>query len=241
MKLGIFVKCPHPEIIEVLGIAGIDFAVVDMEHTPLGPRDLYPLVLAAERRGLRLVVRIPENTPHWFKWALDLGVSEIQVPDVRSAKDAVRAREASTFPPRGKRGLCRFTRAANFSSMPQADYLNASAYRTQLIFQVEHFETINNINELIVKGNSILIGPYDLSASLKIPGDIWNKVVTERIDHVIALCKARSITVGIFTDTPDGIERWRKAGVDFIEYGSDLQLLMGAARDLKQWSDHVVT
>ena len=172
MKLGIFVKCPHPEIIEVLGIAGIDFAFVDMEHTPLGPRDLYPLVLAAERRGLRLVVRIPENTPHWFKWALDLGVSEIQVPDVRSAKDAVRAREASTFPPRGKRGLCRFTRAANFSSMPQADYLNASAYRTQLIFQVEHFENFlprqdgNSVNKAGAEGQRMRTVPSDDGTTL---------------------------------------------------------------------------
>lgn len=235
MELGVFVKCPHPEMIEALGIASVDFAVVDMEHTPLGPRDLYPLVLAAERRELRLVVRIPENAPHWFKWVLDLGVREIQVPDVRSTEDAMRALDASAFSPHGKRGLCRFTRAANFSSMPQADYLNASA---QLIFQVEHAS--NNINKLLVNGNSILIGPYDLSASMGMPGDIWNPAVTGHIGYVIECCKLSGIPVGIFTDTPDGIEHWRKVGVDFIEYGSDLQLLMGAARDLKQWSDHVI-
>ncbi|MEO8104029.1 MAG: aldolase, partial [Betaproteobacteria bacterium] len=56
-RLGPFVKCPHPEMIEAIALAGFDFAVIDMEHTPLSPRDLYPLVLAAECRGLDLVVR----------------------------------------------------------------------------------------------------------------------------------------------------------------------------------------
>ena len=65
-ELGPFVKCPHPEMIEAIGIAGFDFAVVDMEHTPLGPRDLYPLVLAAERRKLSLTVRIPQKNCKHF-------------------------------------------------------------------------------------------------------------------------------------------------------------------------------
>lgn len=52
-KFGFFVKCPSMEMIEAIGISGCDFAVVDMEHTPLGPRDLYPLLLAAERRNVK--------------------------------------------------------------------------------------------------------------------------------------------------------------------------------------------
>lgn len=60
-KFGFFVKCPSMEMIEAIGISGCDFAVVDMEHTPLGPRDLYPLLLAAERRNLQMIVRIPKK------------------------------------------------------------------------------------------------------------------------------------------------------------------------------------
>ena len=240
MELGVFVKCPHPEMIEALGIAGMDFAVVDMEHTPLGPRDLYPLVLAAERRDLRLVVRVPENAPHWFRWALDLGVKEIQVPNIRLLNDGSRAVAYSQFGPQGQRGLCRFVRAANFSAMNHVNYLSDSKFRTHLILQIEDADAVSRSDQILdqVEEVSVLIGPYDLSASFGVPGDIRHPSVIGGAEHVIQCCKLRSIPVGVFTDTFEEIEFWRQKGVDFIEYASDLHLLMGAARDLKQWVNH---
>ena len=88
-ELGVFVKCPHPEMIEAIALAGFNFAVIDMEHTPLGPRDLYPLVLAAERRGLSLVVRIPQKLDAYFKWCRDLNIAQIQVPHIETGTAAL--------------------------------------------------------------------------------------------------------------------------------------------------------
>ena len=65
-ELGIFIKSPTIEIIECCGIIGIDFVVIDMEHTPLSPRDLYPLVLASETRKLKLIVRLPNLNEEYF-------------------------------------------------------------------------------------------------------------------------------------------------------------------------------
>ncbi len=241
MKLGIFVKCSHPEMIEALGIARVDFAVVDMEHTPLGPRDLYPLVLAAERRSLDLIVRIPDSAPRWFKWCLDLGVKTIQVPEMHTAGLVRAAVNSAQFSPLGDRGLCRLVRAADFSAMDRADFLTAARFKTQLIFQIESQMALENLDDILRFGRPVLIGPYDLSASLGLPSDIWHPTVVQRITHAIERCQQHKIEVGIFTDTKKGIEYWRAAGVDFIEYGSDLQILMRSVRDLKQWTDHVAT
>ena len=234
MELGVFVKCPHPEMIEALGIAGVDFAVVDMEHTPLGPRDLHPLLLAANslNEPIKLVVRVPENQPHWIKWALDLGITLIQIPDIRTGDDARRAYDACYFAPKGNRGLCRFVRSANYSNTPRAEYIARANDETRPIFQIESKEALENLEAILAYQCPILIGPYDLSASLGVPGDIWSDAMLFSINAVIRACKVHNVQVGVFTDTPAGVAHWRAAGVDFVQYGSDLQLLLGAVKGL---------
>ena len=86
-ELGIFIKSPNLEIIECCGILEIDFIIIDMEHVPLSPRDLYPLVIAAERWRLKLIVRLPKLNEEYFKWCLDLGIPYLQVPQVETVSD----------------------------------------------------------------------------------------------------------------------------------------------------------
>jgi len=236
-EIGVFVKCPHPEMIEAIGIAGLDFAVVDMEHTPLSPRDLYPLVLAAERRKLSLVVRIPQKVDAYFKWCRDLNVARIQVPHIETRDDVLYAIKHSYFSPVGERGLCRFVRAADFSGLGRDDYLAQANASNRLILQIEGKKAVENFPdmvEVLPPGVSVFIGPYDLSQSLGKPGQIWDPEVTAAMDGIIALCQARQIEVGTFTDTPEGIEYWTQRGISYLEYASDLNLFIGAAHTLLQ-------
>lgn len=234
--LGPFVKCPHPEMIEAIGLAGFDFAVVDMEHTPLSPRDLYPLVLAAERRGLELIVRIPMKDECYFKWCRDLGIRHIQVPFVESAEDVVQAIARSYFSPIGTRGLCRFVRAADFSAKPRDEYLQDANDTVQLILQVEGQRGVDNLTEILdatPKGSILFIGPYDLSQSLGKPGQIWDEEVVKVLEKIVVQCAEKNVGVGIFTDTPDGVRFWADRGIELIEYGSDLNVFMVGAAQLR--------
>lgn len=234
-ELGPFVKCPHPEMIEAIGIAGFNFAVVDMEHTPLSPRDLYPLVLAAERRDLALTVRIPQKVDAYFKWCRDLNVSYIQVPHVETAKDAEYAIKHSYFSPVGERGLCRFVRAADFSGKTKDEYLDYANSTTRLILQIEGERAVANINEIldaIDSDTSLFIGPYDLSQSMGKPGQIWDPEVITKMEAIVELCSRKGVRLGTFTDTPEGVDFWRSRGVSFIQYASDLNLFIGAAKQL---------
>lgn len=233
--LGLFVKCPQPEMIEAIGIAGVDFAVIDMEHTPLGPRDLYPLVLAAERRKLRLVVRIPQKVDAYFKWCRDLNIASIQVPHVETREDALYAIKHSYFSPVGERGLCRFVRAADFSALPKDEYLQTANSGNQLILQIEGKKALDNLNaivDVVPSGASLFIGPYDLSQSLGKPGNIWDPEVVAAMQRIIALCNERGIGVGTFTDTLEGIAFWSGKGLSFLQYASDLNVFIGAAQSL---------
>jgi len=236
MEFGIFIKCPQIEIIEACGISSLDFVVIDMEHTPLGPSDLKPLALAAEVRSLDVMIRIPANKEEYFKWALDVGFKHIQVPQVRSAVDASRAIKEAFFYPKGERGLCRFVRASDYSDKDKDDYISDSLNNIQLTLQIEGLEGIRNFNEILsVSGvQSIMIGPYDLSQSLGIPGDIWDKKVVDEMIKIIEKCKRMKIKVGTFTDTISGLKFWEKHGIDFIQYSSDMNLFLGSLSAIKK-------
>jgi 4-hydroxy-2-oxoheptanedioate aldolase len=234
-KFGFFVKCPSMEMIEAMGIAGCDFAVVDMEHTPLGPRDLYPLLLAAERRNLEMIVRIPSLNESYLKWCRDLNVSAIQVPHIQSARDVKFAVEHTMFAPVGQRGLCRFVRASNFSGLTKDQYLDFANSNNKLILQLEGTQAVKNIDEIIAAiptGVSLFVGPYDLSQSMGKPGEIWDPEVQEAMEMIITKCLANNIPIGTFTDTVEGLNKWRKRGINFIQYASDLHVFINSTKAL---------
>jgi len=234
-ELGLFVKCPQPEIIEAIGISGFDFAVIDMEHTPLSPRDLYTLVLAAESRNLKTVVRIPQKTESYIKWCRDLNVTAIQIPHVETQEDALYAMKHSEFSPLGERGLCRFVRAADFSNIEKAVYIEQANATNKLILQIEGTRALPNLSsilEVLTPNVSIFIGPYDLSQSLGKPGQIWDDEVVKAMENIVERCCDKNIQVGTFTDTRDGIQFWKRRGLSFIEYASDLHLFINAAKQV---------
>jgi 4-hydroxy-2-oxoheptanedioate aldolase len=234
-KFGFFVKCPSMEMIEAMGIAGCDFAVVDMEHTPLGPRDLYPLLLAAERRNLEMIVRIPSLNESYLKWCRDLNVTAIQVPHIQSASDVKFAVEHTMFAPVGQRGLCRFVRASNFSGLTKDQYLDFANSNNKLILQLEGTQAVKNIDEIIAvipNGVSLFVGPYDLSQSMGKPGEIWDPEVQEAMEMIITKCLDNNIPIGTFTDTVEGLNKWRKRGINFIQYASDLNVFINSTKAL---------
>ena len=238
-ELGIFIKSPSIEIIECCGIVKMDFVVIDMEHTPLDPRNLYPLVLAAEVQGLKLIVRIPNLNEEYFKWCFDMGIKILQIPQIETLEDIDTVIKNSFFHPIGQRGLCRFVRAAGFSNIDKDNYIKNSNVNIELLFQIEGAQGIENIEQIINHENvsSIFIGPYDLSQSLGVPGDIWNPRVIDKMKMIIEKCKNKSISVGVFTDTIEGIKIWSDLRVDYIEYGSDMMLFSEALINLKNELD----
>jgi 4-hydroxy-2-oxoheptanedioate aldolase len=192
--------------------------------------------LAAEARDLSLIVRIPEKQESYYKWCRDLNINRIQVPFVETAADAKQAIKHTMFSPKGTRGLCRFTRAADFSGKPKDQYLKDANESNQLILQIEGKRGIANIEEILnalTPNTSLFIGPYDLSQSLGIPGQIWDKKVTTEMEKIIKKCKKKNVKIGTFTDTLEGIKIWQDLGIDFIQYASDLNLFISAAKLIK--------
>jgi 4-hydroxy-2-oxoheptanedioate aldolase len=230
--LGPFSKSSDPAFVEVMGHAGFDFVVLDLEHGPNNVLSLQNLVRAAEVSGLLPIVRVTDDTPSLIGQVLDVGAGGIQVPNVQTRQEVERIVEAARFAPQGMRGVCRFVRAADYSSADRVAYF-AESNTTLLILQLEGREAVENIEEILsVPGVDIVfIGPYDLSQSLGVPGEVRNPKVTEAMTKIVARCIQRKVLVGTFVDTPEDARTWREAGVRYLCYSVDVGLFTEKCRD----------
>lgn len=231
--IGPFVRIAKPEIVEMLAMAGYDFGVIDIEHGgAVNMNDVYPMILAAENRGLKLIARIPGVNETYIKWLLDLGIGGLQIPHIKTKEDAQRAVEFSKFHPMGERGLCRFVRAAEFSNIPKEEYISKANSKSIIILQIEGTEGAKNIEEISsVEGvDVIFVGPYDLSQSMGLTGQIWHPDVAKEITRIINICKKKGIETGVFTDTPGGIKHWSDLGVKYLNYRIDTELFLDFAK-----------
>jgi 4-hydroxy-2-oxoheptanedioate aldolase len=189
---GPFMKSTDPAFIEIAGYAGFDFVILDMEHGPVSFSDLQNLIRAALLAGIIPIVRTSDLTEASISKPLDLGALGVQIPQVTSASDAQSCVDAARFYPLGKRGVCRFVRAANYSSLPRDEYFG-KANSILVIIQIEGKEAILDIENIMeVDGIDIIfIGPYDLSQSLGVPGQINHPVVIEAMNDIVNRARAR--------------------------------------------------
>ena len=226
---GPFMKTGDPAFVECAGHAGFDFVILDMEHGPAGFFDLQNLIRGAEAAGILPIVRTADCSETAIGKALDLGAAGVQIPQVRSAKQAREVIDAARFFPKGERGVCRFVRAAGYSSVPRDEYFE-KANRTLVILQVEGKEVLNSLDGILdVEGLDILfIGPYDLSQSLGVPGQVSHPVVVDAIRSIVERARRAGVVTGVFCDTPEAASLWRQAGVQYLSYSVDVGIFTEA-------------
>jgi len=135
----------------------------------------------------------------------------------------------------GERGLCRFVRAAEFSNIPKEEYLTKANSSSIIILQIEGVEGAKNIEEIVsVNGIDIIfVGPYDLSQSMGLTGQIWHPDVAKEITRIIQICQQKGIATGVFTDTPQGVKHWSELGVKYINYRIDTEMFFDFAKKCK--------
>ncbi|MDR1816667.1 MAG: hypothetical protein LBR07_00455 [Puniceicoccales bacterium] len=230
---GPFMKALDASFMEITGYAGFDFAILDMEHGPAGFAEMQNLIRGATLGGLASLVRTFDSSESAISKALDLGASGVQVPQIQSADEARAVVRAAKYFPRGERGVCRFVRAAKYSSTPRNDYF-AQANEALVILQVEGQKGLDALDGILgVEGFDILfIGPYDLSQSLGVPGDVANPKVVSAISEITERAKRAGVVTGVFADTPEAAKRWRAAGIQYISYSTDVGIYTEACRGI---------
>ena len=231
---GPFMKSGDAAFVETTGYAGFEFAILDMEHGPVSLETMQNNIRAAQIAGMLPIIRVRDHLPESVSQALDIGVGGVQIPQITNAKEAKAAVHAAKYYPEGERGVCRFVRAANYSSMERNIYFKR-ANETILVLQLEGKEAIENLDEILdVSGYDILfVGPYDLSQSLGVPGDVTNPLVIQQIQNIVIKARKRNIVVGTFLDKLDDLDLWKKLGLQYFCYSVDIGIYYEACRDLR--------
>lgn len=230
---GPFMKTTDAAFVEIAGHAGFDFVILDMEHAPFTYANLQHLVMAAEVSGTMPIIRAQNSSDIFISKALDFGALGVQIPHITNAEEARACISAAKFHPEGQRGMDPFVRAASYSSVPAQTYFS-QANESLIILQLEGKEAIGNLDEILkVDGIDILfIGPYDLSQSMGVPGQVDHPLVTGQMESIVNRAKEKGIVVGTFTDTLESARAWRDAGIQYISHAVDVAIFTDACKNL---------
>ncbi len=229
--LGTMVTLPNAAVAEILADIGFDWLFVDGEHGPLETHDIEAILQAVGHRTPCLV-RVPVAAEIPIKAALDLGADGIIAPQVNTAEEAARVVQWSRYAPLGSRGVG-LARAHGYGRRFK-EYVETANERTVVVVQAEHIRAVDNIDAIVkVPGiDAVLLGPYDLSASLGKMGQIDDPVVTAAIDRVTAACQTARIPLGYFGVTASAVQPFIDRGYTLITAGVDTLLLAQSAGQL---------
>lgn len=237
-SIGSWMSMAHPSIAEILAMAGYDWVVVETEHTAIDVSEVLRMIIAIEQRGAVPLVRLAWNDPIQAKSVLDSGAAGVLVPMVNSKVDAELAVSMTKYPPLGYRGVG-LARAQGYGEHFDSYVENANADGL-LIVQIEHKDAVANIEEIVsVPGiDGTFIGPYDLSMSFGIPGQINHPDVQAAKRKVLDATLAQGLVAGIhFVQPRTASEDCRQAiadGYRFIALGTDILFLGDSARALRK-------
>jgi 2-dehydro-3-deoxyglucarate aldolase len=236
VSIGTWMTMAHPSVAEILAMAGYDWVVMDTEHSAVDVSEVLQMLIAIEHRGAIPLVRLAGIDPIQAKSVLDSGAAGIIVPMVNTKADAELCVSMTKFPPMGKRGVG-LARAQGYG-MNFDDYVKRNNSDSLLIVQIEHIDAVNNIEEILsVAGiDGTFIGPYDLSLSLGIPGQLSHPLVKEAKAKVLKAALAKGLAAGVHIVQPaTAAEEYKEAveaGYTFIAVGADNLFIRDGAKNL---------
>lgn len=236
LSAGPFLKIPAPEVTELAGLAGFDHVVIDLEHSQYTLTTAVAAARAAMARGIDPVVRTADRSAAELVHALDLGASGLIVPHVGSAEDAAEVVQNTRFHPLGVRGMDVYARAAGWGATPRDEYLRRANEDIAIGVMVEGSAVIDRLGDIAaVEGLDLLfVGPYDLSQSLGLPGQVEHPTVTTAIEGVVATARAHGKAVGMYVDSVAMARRFVDLGVRFIGMANDADILHRSFTEMRQ-------
>lgn len=228
--IGTLVTIDSAEVVEALALCGFDWLFIDMEHGALDLAATQRLVRAAGAETL-VLVRVPTKDGSWIRRVLDTGCDGIIVPLVRTAEEARAAVEAARYPPHGHRsvGIAR----AHGYGLRFAEYVRKANEQVSVVVQIEHIDAVHAIGSILgVEGiDAVLIGPYDLSGSMNLLGDVRHPEVQAAIATVRERCRDHGMPWGIFVVDPADAAPELEQGAAFVAVGTDLAFMIARARE----------
>ena len=226
---GIFSKTTDPAFVEIAGLSGLDFVILDMEHGPTDFKTIENHVRALNGSRTVSIVRVSANDPALVARAFDTGCSGVQIPNIGSLTEAKNAIACSRYHPLGNRGVCRFVRAAGYGSIEKQKYFERSN-QGLLVLMVEGLSALNQIDQIIsLDGFDVLfVGPYDLSQALGMPGRIDAVEIQSLLRELSEKLASRNKYLGTFYENFENRKKLEEFGVRYFAYSVDTEIFRRA-------------
>ncbi|MBI4536812.1 MAG: aldolase [candidate division NC10 bacterium] len=243
LVIGMMCQSGAPSLVEIMGLSGFDFVIIDMEHGDLDAFAVVHLVRAAETVGMVPFIRVLENSPTLIMKALGTGAQGVVVPHVNTREQAERAVAAARFAPEGTRGVCPATRAAGYSRAGWDSYHRRANQELMVIPIVEEPEGLQNLEAILtVPGIALFIfGPGDLSQLLGVPlQGFENPIMMRELDRAIEITHRVGAKIMITPQpylTAEYVRKLVDRGVDCAFFSTDHGVFYQACAGLASIKD----
>jgi 4-hydroxy-2-oxoheptanedioate aldolase len=231
---GPFMKIPASAPVELVAHAGFDFCIIDLEHSPFTFERAEDLVRVAQGAGIAPIIRTFDGQPATLVRALDTGCDGVLVPNLTTRAGAEKVVRGARFHPLGQRGMDPHARSARYRTIPKEVYFSEADDWTLLGVQIEGVAGIRNLDEILkVEGTDLIfVGPYDLSQSLGVPGQITAPAVLDKVTEIVKEVRASGKAVGIYADNIEEARRWRDLGIQFVAISVDVYIFLRACQEM---------
>ncbi len=226
-----------PAVMNVIGQAGLDFAIIDMEHGPMSFETVEAQLYAAESAGCTPIVRLGEANEQAILHALEIGAQSLMVSHVSTPEEAARIVKATRYYPEGERGLSPFTRNHGYSDEGIAEKLRFANEQMFVGVLVEGEEGLNQIEKICEVDNldMVYLGIYDISQSVGVPGDVKNPKVIKIVRDCVKIINEKGLIAGSVARDRDYIQLLVETGFRFISYRVDSAVLREGFEAARGW------
>ena len=234
---GAWTSLAHPQITEMFAsIMKPDFLGIDIEHSTISQAESQRIIATGQAHGVPVLPRLASHNGEAIRRLCDSGADGLIVPMVNTSEEAARIVAFCKYPPIGKRGFG-VARAQGYGTR-FAEYTSSWNEKSILIIQVESIDGVENIDSLLENDqvDGVMVGPYDISGSLGIPGKLDDSKVLRASERVIEACARVGKACGTqITELPDEakVEKAIANGYTMIVLASDIFLMWRWSEQMK--------
>ncbi|MEO8898145.1 MAG: aldolase/citrate lyase family protein [Candidatus Dormibacter sp.] len=228
--LGTFLKVPRPEIVEMLGVAGLHFVICDIEHGQITEREARDVVLAGRATGVDVVVRVAGADRGQINRLLEAGAAGIQQPHVNATAEANALADIMRYPPAGSRSISLAQPAAGFGTEPLAGYLSRAQQIGLRVGQLETATFTDPLEDIVAALDVAFIGTLDLSLDAGAPGRFGEPAVSQVVAAIEAAAATTDTILGGHATSVEAAIRMLGHGYRYVVVGSDVAFFMDGTR-----------
>ena len=214
--------------------AGWDYVILDTEHGDYNSSQVSDLSLVAKYEEITILLRVPDKKYHLMARPLDLGIDGLVLPRVDTPQQVEEIIRSTKYAPEGERGASISAIASRYRSVPGREYLEWANRELLNVIQIESQEALSHLEELVSKPgiDATMIGPFDLSLDLGIPGELSHPRMVEAFRRIIEVCAANGVAPGVHLQRVEDARRWVQEGMRFMTVSHDIQMFRTISADL---------